>query len=220
MAKKTIEPSYQTLSDLAELFGSCVYKAPAMQQSEKLDEAVLPKENKIYSGVVTRQISATDKNIYLVRIDDGQEVTGDNITSRNLNIQDEVLVMQKTNGLYTIFAGGGRTSDLNNTSFTVDATNFAFNVLPIDGDGSDLARAKYRMDAIDTQLLIDMIGELRKTIDALIDKMNMHTHPATSGTTSPTVDGQMIPTYMQDIRSTEVKMKDSRSKIFNVKYGY
>lgn len=218
MAKKVIEPSYQTLADLAELFGSCVYQAPAMQQSEKLDEAVLPTDNKIFTGRTTRPgVVSPDP---LVELDNGQVVKPRNVTGQAFDGDSEVLVMQNTSGEYILFAGGGVYGNNTYSPHERRASYFEFWVMPDGTTPSDRpVTSDNTFDVVDTQKLLDMIDELRAAVNTLIERIDLHTHTVSQGVTSTPVT-PMDPT--STIRNNTLKRQQdlvkTRSDMFSIKY--
>ena len=200
MAKKVNEPSYSSLAELAELFGSAVYQAPVMQQSEALQEVTQPKENKLMTGYHTGDFSGYTNYVYVDQLN--TIVSASNITGQQFEKNNQLLLLQKDNGEFVIVGGGGRNVDNTVARRTEEAQSFLYSVI-------DNNHYTGTFRAFDTSDLILVIKSLKNRIDALERSFNMHTHlvgeVTSAAPSTPSKDVTNLDKYISDYEKSHTE---------------
>lgn len=217
MAKKNkiTEPSYTTLANLAEVFSAAVFQTPALQQSNKLDEATLPnKENdnsNIKHGVIRQQDARS--LICTVDTDDGLNVKAkvfDNSVYKN---GDEVIIYRIPDNDLWIVLNGSKYIDVNDKRaqlFWQNLFQVNYECLPY-GE-----RVQNTFDVFDSATLMAVLGDIVLRLNALETLYNMHTHTVADGVAAVT------PNRVTDDFNLETDMKsleNSKSSKFRVNYN-
>lgn len=219
MAKKNkiTEPSYTTLANLAEVFSTAVFQTPALQQSNKLDEATLPNKETdnsiIKHGVIQRQ----DPRGLLcyVDTDDGLSVKAKVFDNSIYQKGDEVVIYRiPDNDLYVVLSGSKYIDkNLNDTRaqlFWRNVFQVNFECLP-EGE-----RVQNTFDVFDSATLIAVLNDIVQRLNALETLYNTHTHTVADGVASPTPNTQTNNFNLEeDVKSLE----NSKSSKFRVNYN-
>ena len=219
------EPSYNTLANLAEILGATIYNSPALASTNKLDEAVKPDEAKLELGIITDYYGLGSgrgpQPEYKVKLNSGAVVDARSISGEMYYNGYVVAVVLDQGGTYTIISGGDEKYQCNaKNSMGQFASQFDFYVT----DANANPKGNYTFNVVDTQKLLDMIGDLRVAIATLIDYFVEHTHDVAQGKTSQPIyvvtppKQQPTAKLKENIVNAENKLLNTKSDKFQINY--
>lgn len=214
---KITEPSYTTLANLAEIFSTVVFQTPALQQSNKLDEATLPNketDNSIIKHGVVRQQDPRSW-ICIVDTDDGLSVKAKVFDNSVYKKGDEVVIYRiPDNDLYIVL-NGSKYFDKNFNDSRVQL--FWNNVFQVNFECLPYGeKVQNTFDVFDSATLMAVLNDIVQRLNALENLYNTHTHTVADGVATPTPNTQTNNFNLEeDTRSLE----NSKSSKFRVNYN-
>lgn len=199
----TKEPSYTTLSNLAEIFSEFVYKAPEISGTSKLEESSLPNTPQFELGVITDMYGLGSgrgpQPIYTVKLNSGAVIAAHSISGDMYGVGYVVAVLHDQGGAYTIISGGDekyQSKDRNRISQF--GSEFDYYVT----DENSNPQLNYGFRAFDTASLLLVIKTLVTRINALESRFNQHTHAVSQAVaqpvTIPSQDMTGLDRYVED----------------------